>query len=152
MSDLSVLGLIDTTISIFNLISGLIPNSSGPSSVLRMGVGHNVNGGLQDAGGHVPWVSAYSVDWKNVGNYNPNSRSCVSNGFSTVCVDNYATIKNGDYKDLKLAQTSGTQPLYIEMNMVKNDGICLAYLTHTWPDGHKYGWLGDWAKQCKQDW
>jgi len=47
--------------------------------------------------------------------------------------------------------TAGEQPTYVQID-VGNDGLCIAYLSHTWADGTNRGWLGDMGASCGQNW
>jgi hypothetical protein len=97
-------------------------------------------------------VSVFDSNYKNLGGYNPNDKSCVSNGYGTVCTDHWKTVGNGQFVDIKVSQADNRQPQYVELEQVANDAICLAYVTQVWPDGNKFGWVGDWGRHCGANW
>lgn len=139
---------VSATISIVSFIASLFPSSSDTYSALRLGVG--LNGG---GGGNVPFVNLFNANYEFLGRKDPHSRHCQSNGYgSTTCFDQYDKVGDGEFVDIKVDQSSNQQPVYIELEQVADDGICLAYITHTWPDGNKYGWIGEWGAFCGSDW
>ncbi|RYP10566.1 hypothetical protein DL765_008070 [Monosporascus sp. GIB2] len=116
------LGVMSSFISIISFMSSLFPDSPGSNSAMRLGIGLN-----EGAGGNVPEVTVFNANYENIG------------------------CGRGNFVDLEVHQTSNQQPLNVELEQPQNDGICLAYATHTWPDGHQYGWVGDWGAFCGAD-
>jgi hypothetical protein len=101
------------------------------------GAGKDVPSGqgpLSNAGGDLPDIRL----WNEVGA-----------GFATHLRAGHA--KSGTFKDVQLGSKVGGQPTYVLLTG-KNDAICLALLTVTWPDGGHYAWNGDWAHVCNHPW
>jgi hypothetical protein len=143
-----VIGIISGALGIVSFLPSLFPSASETSSAMRLGVG--LNG---DAGGNVPYILVYNANYENIGGYDPNHQHCQSNGWgSTTCYDRFDEIERGQFVDLEIFQPTNQQPVYVKLEQPANDGICLAYITHTWPDGHQYGWVGDFGAYCGADW
>ncbi len=43
------------------------------------------------------------------------------------------------------------EPHYMQV-LGHDDGICVAFIGQTWPDGRQRGWLGDWGRGCDKRW
>ncbi|KAL8293856.1 hypothetical protein RB597_007648 [Gaeumannomyces tritici] len=145
-----ILGPVSGVVTIVSFVLSFFPPApkTPKNSSMRLGVGMNAA-----AEGNVPRVLVYNSDHANIGGYNPNKRFCSSNGWGgTTCYDRYEKVGRGQFVDLEIFQTSNQQPQYIMLEQVDNDGICLAYATHTWPDGNKFAWIGDWAETCGRHW
>ncbi|KAF2461011.1 hypothetical protein BDY21DRAFT_418919 [Lineolata rhizophorae] len=150
-----VLGIIGNTISVMNLAAGFIPSSGDldGGSRVRLGVGLDTSGGLSEAGGDVPYMRTYNANRDFIGEFFPGHREGVF-GNSWMVWDE---VDDGSFVDAWVRPRrdhEGQQPQYLELNMIADDedGICLAYVTHVWPDGHTFGWIGDWGRHCGHAW
>ncbi|KAI0007999.1 hypothetical protein F4779DRAFT_467554 [Xylariaceae sp. FL0662B] len=64
-----------------------------------------------------------------------------------------ARVNSGGFFDLHMARgdvPSNQQAPYIRL-FGFNDAICIPYISVTFSDGNKYGWVGDWADECGLD-
>jgi hypothetical protein len=60
-------------------------------------------------------------------------------------------ISSGGFKDFKLPQIKGQKATYIQLYATA-DAICIPYMTVTWADKGKYGWVGDFGGTCGLEW
>ena len=59
-------------------------------------------------------------------------------------------IGEGGFVDIYIEQHNTQQPTY--GLLTGNEGICIAYVTQTWPDQQNYGWVGNWGRDCGVPW
>jgi hypothetical protein len=70
------------------------------------------------------------------------------NFFPLGFVESSARIDVGTYKDITIKHNRPkVQPTYLVV-VPGADSICIAYISQTWPDGTKVGWLGDIGEYC----
>ncbi|KAK7928623.1 hypothetical protein PG985_005621 [Apiospora marii] len=127
-----VLGIIGDALGIYSFFADLFhQDSSGP--VIRVAAALNDWNGLQDADGDV-MVEAYDANHGYLG-------------------WGEAHVRSGDWVDMTLYGNAlpHRQAPYIRL-LGFNDAICVPYVTVTWEDGSKYGWVGDWGEQCGLWW
>ena len=153
----TVLGVISGTISVLNFLFSLFPSSNSGGTVVRLQVGLDTPGGLDEAGGHVPFITTYNANFDPIEYSNPKHRTCITGpGGGSTCYNSYDKVKQGSYVDVTMTVNKGhegQQPVYIDLQQIgddkdKGDGICLAVVSTTWKDGKQYAWVGDWAKAC----
>jgi hypothetical protein len=105
--------------------------STATAATIRIQVGLDTKGELDNAGGDYPDVRIFNEGGEFIGSkFDPGN------------------IKNGGFTDLKI-DVKGQQPTY-SLFSANNDAICIAYISQTWPDGQQYGWLGNMA-HCQVD-
>lgn len=111
-------------------------DKDGENSVIKLTVGLDVEGGLQNAGGDLPDVRLFNEAGKFLGiNADPGD---ISEGTT-------AEIKVKHKKDL------GQQAAYALFS-ANDNAICVATISITWPNGDQYGWVGDWGSECGGSW
>ncbi|KAI5864852.1 hypothetical protein GGS23DRAFT_466452 [Durotheca rogersii] len=133
-------------IEAIGIISGLlgivqfgIDNFADPKTVgstIRITVGLDTKGGLNNAGGDLPDVRL----WNEAGD------------FLGIKADP-GKVEHGGFKDITInhKRDSTQQPTYTLFS-ANNDAICIAAASITWPNGDKYSWVGDWGRQCGASW
>ncbi|KAL7620434.1 hypothetical protein AAE478_009429 [Parahypoxylon ruwenzoriense] len=105
-------------------------------SSVRITVGLDTNGGLNNAGGDLPDVRLFNE----------------AGGFLGINADP-GKVKNGGFGDITIDhKDDSTQQATYALFSANNDAICIAYASITWPNGDKYSWLGDWGHQCGGSW
>ncbi|KAI9712976.1 MAG: hypothetical protein M1812_006723 [Candelaria pacifica] len=122
MAAVSIIGVVGTLITAVGFIQAQFPKSADNDAQVRIAVGLD-HGGLQDAGGEEPY---------------------------TVSVTPWALMKSANKLAL-IGTGGGMQVTTLESNAAPN-GICIAYISLTWSDGQRYGWLGDVGKACGHSW
>ncbi|KAH8602512.1 hypothetical protein B0O99DRAFT_679511 [Bisporella sp. PMI_857] len=131
------------TIGIISGIAGTIqfgidnfkePERTGSS--IKIAVGLDYKGGLQNSGGDLPDIRLWSENGEFLGMKADPGK--VKNG-------NVGTVKVNHKKG------NGAQATYALFS-ANNDAICIAYVSITWPDENKYAWLGDWGDKCGGSW
>jgi hypothetical protein len=133
---LSVFGLVSDVLGIvqFGLDNFSPPETA--TSVVRIAVGLDIDGGLSNAGGDLPDVRLFNEAGKFLGlNADP------------------GRIGDGSTVDIKVSHNddNGQQAPYVLFS-ANDDAICIAYASITWPNGDKYAWLGDWGRRCGGSW
>lgn len=133
-------------IEIIGVVSGLlglvqfgIDNFAAPetaASKLKIGVGLDIAGGLNNAGGDLPDVRLWNEGGEFLG----------------ISADP-GKIDDGSTKEITVSHKgdNGQQATYALFS-ANTDAICVAYVSITWPDGNEYGWIGDWGRQCGATW
>ncbi|KAI1774803.1 hypothetical protein F4818DRAFT_418994 [Hypoxylon cercidicola] len=114
-------------------------NFAAPESVgstIRVTVGLDYSGGLNNAGGDLPDVRLFNEGGEFIG---------IKVGPGKV--------KDGGFGDIKIDHNDDTtqQPTYALFS-ANNDAICIAYTSITWPNDDKYTWVGNWGHQCGGSW
>lgn len=147
----SIFGIASGAVSLIRAAISCFPDGQSSSTVVRIGVGLD-GGGLSGAGGNVPEIRLFDANYQSLGSKEEND-DCDAYACGTGCISFHNDeMNNGEFFDAKISQDSNRQPVYTEIQMMRDDGICLAYASSTWPDGSHYAWVGDWGWQCGVDW
>lgn len=105
-------------------------------SKVKITVGLDVPGGLNNVGGDLPDVRLFNEAGKFLGiAADPGSIGDGSTGEIKV-----------DHKD-----DNGQQATYA-LFTANDNAICVASASITWPNGDQYGWVGDWGRECGGSW
>lgn len=132
----NVLGVVGSIFTIFSFLAdNFADNDGSPSdSKMRIAVGLDGTKGLSNAGGDYPDVRLFNEVGEKLGaRYDP--------GY----------IEDGTVYDLTIQQSVGQQPTYA-LFTGNTDAVCIAWISQTWPDGQKYGWVGTWGHLCGAYW
>ena len=131
----AILGIQSSTLGFISFGMQFIPQSPviGTHSVMRVAVGQN-GGNLTESDGEEPDIRVYDEYGSFLGKK-------IGDG---------ELIDAGGFKDINIPQST-IQPTYALLTANKN-AICISYLTHVWPDGAKYGWVGNWGHTCGKEW
>ncbi|KAK9439762.1 hypothetical protein VB005_04377 [Metarhizium brunneum] len=95
-------------------------------------------GGLASAGGKID-IAVYDNQGNKIGETLP------SRDNHNLCGD------GADDCRPVVEMYQNKQPSYT-LFMGQGDGICIAAATVTYPGGDKYGWVGNWARECGAEW
>ncbi|KAI1459464.1 hypothetical protein F4805DRAFT_63649 [Annulohypoxylon moriforme] len=133
---IEAIGLISGALGIIQFGIDNFPEPKSVDSVVRITVGLDTNGGLDNAGGDLPDVRLYNEAGEYLG-LSKDPGGIQDGGFADVTVSH-----EGD---------STQQPTYTLFSANKN-AICIAYATITLPSQDKYSWVGDWGRQCGASW
>ncbi|KAF2971962.1 hypothetical protein GQX73_g1511 [Xylaria multiplex] len=130
------IGLISGALGIVQFGLDNFSGSESDGSTVRVTVGLDFDGGLQNSGGDLPDIRLFN----EVG------------GFLGITADP-GKVSTGDYKDITVEHkdNAGSQATYTLFS-ANNDAICIAAASITWPNGDKYAWVGDWGRQCGGSW
>lgn len=131
----SVIGVISGLLGIYQFGADNFGSSDDGGSVLRFQVGLDSPNGLSNSGGDLPDVRLFN----EVGE------------FLGITADP-GTIEDGTTgSDIRVTQSSEQQATY-GLITANDNAICIAYLSIVWPDEQKFGWTGDWGKECGAPW
>lgn len=131
-----VIGSLGTYLGIYWFSEVHFAPSVTESSVVRVAVGLNNDlAGGSTFSGDAPDISI----WNNYGDLL---------GVNTTKDPTH--IGEGGFVDIFVDQGNTQQPTYALLK--GNEGICIGYITHTWPDQQIYGWIGNWGKDCGVPW
>lgn len=137
-SRVPVLGFVSGKLQFLEMLLDSLSRMPG-GSVLRFATGlGGGNSPLIGAGGDLPSIRLFN-----------------ENGMKIVNVRRPGIIMSGDTEDVTLSHRHyvNNQAAYALFGSRENsDPICIAYLGIAWPDGSKYGWVGDWGRQCGSPW
>ncbi|KAI0873665.1 hypothetical protein GGS24DRAFT_517375 [Hypoxylon argillaceum] len=113
-----------------------VPDQKAVGSTIRVTVGLDAQGGLNNAGGDLPDIRLFNE----------------AGGFLGMVADP-GKVKSGSFGDItvKHDDRSGQQATYALFS-ANNDAICIAYTSITWPSGDHYAWVGDWGEKCGGHW
>lgn len=100
------------------------------ASVVRVAVGLDTPG-HGDMGGDLPDVRLFD-----------------ENGDFLAMKQDPGQVGSGGFNDITIEHTSQATYSVITAN---SDAICVAFVSIIWPDGSKYAWTGDLAKECYGD-
>lgn len=128
------IGTVGATLGIIWFSEVHFGTSLAESSVMRIAVGLN-----NDLAGD----STFSGDAPVVRTFN-NYGEFLGKNTSGIHID------EGSFIDIYVDQKNTQQPSYALLT--GNEGVCIAYATHTWPDQQLYGWVGNWGKDCGVKW
>ncbi|KAI1103608.1 hypothetical protein F4804DRAFT_342403 [Jackrogersella minutella] len=131
-----VIGLISGVLGIIQFASDQFPPTTSVDSTVRVTVGLDTNGGLDNGGGDLPDIRLFNEAGTFLG-----------------LAQDPGKVENGGFADvvIKHEGKSTQQPTYALFS-ANNDAICIAYVTITLPSADKYSWVGDWGKQCGASW
>ncbi|KAI9785425.1 MAG: hypothetical protein M1816_000440 [Peltula sp. TS41687] len=134
----NIIGLIGTMIGVIRLIEdkvNLAHNKGGSVVRFHVGLDTDMGLGLSNAGGDIPDVRLYN----EVGDF-------IGGRYDPGHIDDGTT-----GHDVRVQQNVAQQATY-GLFTANEDAICLAYMTMVWPDEQKFGWMGDWGKECGATW
>lgn len=132
---LDVIGLVSGLLGIYQFGADNFGSADTGGSVVRIQVGLDSPDGLNNAGGDLPDIRLFNEVGDFLGaEYDPGHIDDGTNG-----------------QDIRVTQTSEQQATY-GLFTANDDAICIAYLSIVWPDEQKYGWTGDWGRQCSNSW
>ncbi|KAI1437149.1 hypothetical protein GGR50DRAFT_115061 [Xylaria sp. CBS 124048] len=133
---LEVLGLVSDVFGLVGFGQDALPQQNSKGSTIRVTVGLDVSGGLNNAGGDVPDIRLFNE----------------AGGFLGMKADP-GKVSTGDFHDVTVPHESNTgQQATYTLFSANNDAICIAYSSITWASGDQYGWTGDWGKACGGTW
>ncbi|KAI9147427.1 hypothetical protein HJFPF1_12447 [Paramyrothecium foliicola] len=132
---LDVLGSVGGVLGIIGFHRHPMVESDPTHSTVRIATGLNFEGGLSGAGGQVPLISLFAENGQSLGTWKGKGKWKVDDG-------SFMEVKVRHRKE------STKQSTYMTLSG-RNDAICIAYITNTWPDDSKYAWTGDWAQLCE---
>ncbi|TLD33006.1 hypothetical protein PspLS_00978 [Pyricularia sp. CBS 133598] len=133
-SIIDIIGVVSSVLGIIQFAQDAFPQKQKPGSSVRIAVGLDASGGLNNAGGNVPGVALFN----EVGGFLGQSQK---NG----------QVQDGNFADLTVTQSSGQQATY-GLFQAGHDAVCIAYTSITWPDGNQYALTGDWGEACGGSW
>ncbi|KAI1378582.1 hypothetical protein F4677DRAFT_372060 [Hypoxylon crocopeplum] len=139
MAAAGIIEAIGVISGVLGIIQFGVDNFAAPESVgssIRVTVGLDTNGGLNNAGGDLPDVRLFNEAGEFLG-ITAGPGKVKDGGFGDITVDH-----NDD---------STQQPTYALFSG-NNDAICVAYVSITFPSSEKYSWVGDWGHQCGGTW
>lgn len=129
----TIISFIGTGISLLSFVDSNFPDPQESGSVTAFSVGLDTDG-LSDAGGDLPDIRLWDEAGQFLGaTYDPGSINSGAAG-----------------QQVKISHDSGfefSQSTYALLT-ANNDAICIAYVSHTWADGNKWAWSGDWGSAC----
>lgn len=129
MTAVAVLGVVADAVGIFQFVAEKFASKDdGSHAVVRVAAA--LDGGsdhLTNGGGGINSIRLYNENEEDIGDIGKRK------------------IGNGEFQDFKIKQSSSQQAAYAAISAT-NDAICVPYVTMTWADGAKYGWIGDWGE------
>ncbi|KAJ8109145.1 hypothetical protein ONZ43_g6215 [Nemania bipapillata] len=133
---LDAIGLLSGVLGIVQFGIDNVPKAESVGSTVRVTVGLDMKGGLNNAGGDLPDIRLFNEVGEFLG-----------------IVADPGKVKSGSFGDItvKHNDNSGQQATYALFS-ANNDAICIAYTSITWPSGEKYAWIGDWGHKCGGSW
>ncbi|KAK0665236.1 hypothetical protein QBC41DRAFT_359048 [Cercophora samala] len=129
-----VIGVISGLLGILQFGLDNFPKKQSNSCVVRIATGLASSGGLENPEGGVYKVHVFNQNQERIG---------WSNG---------KFISNGGFVDIKVDQGSNRQQAAFATIEATADGICIPFMSATWVDEQKYGWVGDIGSYCGQKW
>jgi hypothetical protein len=129
----SVIGVIGRVIGIYRFFDTLFGGTGGNFANVRVAASLNGNGDSTNGDGSIGSICIYKE--------NQQILSKTGGGY----------ISSGGFKDFKLPQIKGQKATYIQLYATA-DAICIPYMTVTWADKGKYGWVGDFGGTCGLEW
>ncbi|KAI1335271.1 hypothetical protein F5Y15DRAFT_255325 [Xylariaceae sp. FL0016] len=133
---IEAIGLISGVLGIISFAQDNFPEQESVGSTVRVTVGLDTSGGLNNAGGDAPDIRLFNEAGEFLG-MKADPGSVSDGGFLDITVDH-----NDD---------DNSQATYALFS-ANNDAVCIAYTTITWPSGDQYTWMGDWGHQCGGSW
>lgn len=130
-----VIGFIADILGILGFLqSNFASSPDAITSKFRIGLALDGTRGLSNAGGNLPDVRV----WNEVGGFLGAHYDPGNCGSGVAC-------------DVEVEQSVAQQPTYVLFS-ANDDAVCIAYMSATWPDEQKLGWLGSWGKACGASW
>ena len=135
---IDVIGVVSGVLGIFQFAQDQMPSRTdnpADTSSLRVHLGGGA-GTVPNAGGSLGAIKVYNEDQTIIG---------AGSGDGPIPM--------GSFQDITITQGygPGQQPTYVQISGT-DDGVCIAYLIQTWPDGTQRGWLGDMGQACGATW
>lgn len=133
---IETIGIISGALGIvqFGLDNFAEPETVG--STIRIAVGLDYDGGLNNAGGDLPDVRLFNEAGDFIG-------MSADPGY----------VQAGGFSDITIAHSGdSTQQATYTLFSANDDAICIAYAAITWPSGDEYSWIGDWGHKCGGSW
>lgn len=135
---IDIIGVVSGVFGIVQFFQSVFPPS--PSSINQAGastvrIAAGMDGkGLSQAEGPIDEIDLFNdyEGWIGHATYYPKDSQIKSGSFTDFTVD-----------------CQGQQPTYVQIRG-REDAVCIAYITQTWPDGTQRGWSGDVGMQCDQ--
>ncbi|KAF7556137.1 hypothetical protein G7Z17_g1655 [Cylindrodendrum hubeiense] len=134
---IEVIGVISGLLGIVSFAQDNFGEADTTTSSVKITVGLDVSGGLDNAGGSLPDVRLFNEAGDFIGI--SNSADAITDG------------STGEVKITHEDSSNGQQATYALLS-ANNDAICIAYMTMTWANGDQYGWVGDWGSECGATW
>lgn len=133
---INVIGVVSGLLGIYQFGADNFGSSEDTGgSVVRIQVGLDSTNGLSNAGGDLPDIRLFNEVGEFLGaSYDPGS---IEDGTTGT--------------DIRVQQTAEQQAAYALFS-ANDNAICIAYLSIVWPDEQKFGWTGDWGKECGATW
>lgn len=132
---INVIGVVSGLLGIYQFGRDNFGSTEEGGSVVRIQVGLDSKDGLSNAGGDLPDIRLFNEVGEFLGaTYDPGSIEDGTNG-----------------KDIRVEQSAEQQAAY-GLFTANDNAICIAYLSIVWPDEQKFGWTGDWGRQCGANW
>ncbi|KAI1115297.1 hypothetical protein F5Y14DRAFT_410829 [Nemania sp. NC0429] len=133
---LEAIGLISGVLGIIQFGIDNLPQEESVGSTIRVTVGLDVSGQLNNAGGGLPDIRLFNEAGQFLG----------------ISADP-GKVKAGEFGDITIEHdhNSGQQAAYTLFS-ANDDAVCIAYASITWPSGDQYAWVGDWGHQCGGSW
>ncbi|KAH7420219.1 hypothetical protein BKA64DRAFT_700221 [Cadophora sp. MPI-SDFR-AT-0126] len=125
----TVIGATSGAISILQFVASLFAGQR--ANICTVRVGAALNGGEGPSGGD---GSINSI------RLHTESQQIIGNGGGGY-------IGSGGFRDFQIQQINQQQAAFVTLYS-SNDALCIPYVTTTWVDGGKYGWVGDWGQRC----
>ncbi|KAI1146705.1 hypothetical protein F4825DRAFT_466329 [Nemania diffusa] len=123
-------------LSIVDFAKDNVPDQKAVGSTVRVTVGLDTHGGLNNAGGDLPDIRLFNE----------------GGGFLGMVADP-GKVKTGSFEDITIKHDDGSgQQATYALFSANNDAICIAYTSITWPSGDHYAWVGDWGHKCGGAW
>ena len=135
---IDVIGVVSGVLGIFQFAQDQMPShpdNPADRSFLRVHLGGGA-ASVPNAGGILGAIKVYNEDQTIIG---------AGSGDGPI--------PRGGFQDITITQSygPGQQPTYVQISGT-DDGVCIAYLIQTWPDGIQRGWLGDMGQACGATW
>ncbi|KAI1392685.1 uncharacterized protein F4822DRAFT_425888 [Hypoxylon trugodes] len=133
---IQAIGVVAGVLGIISFGENNFPQQKSVESTVRVTVGLDTNGGLNNAGGDLPDVRLFNEGGEFLG-----------------IETDPGKVKDGGYGDITVKHNDdvnqqGTYALF----SANNDAICIAFVSITFPSSDKYSWVGDWGHQCGGSW
>ncbi|KAI0392432.1 hypothetical protein F5Y17DRAFT_359122 [Xylariaceae sp. FL0594] len=133
---IDAIGIISGALGIIQFGMDNLPKQDSVGSTVRITVGLDFDNGLSNAGGDLPDIHLFNEVGDFLGK-----------------VTDPGKVDDGGFGDVMVKHkgNAGDQAAYTLFS-ANDDAICIASATITWPSGDKYGWVGDWGRQCGGSW
>lgn len=138
---INTLGVIAGALGIFGFMQNQVDRAGKDDLVFSFKIGLDGAHGpgtppLTEAGGNLPDIRVFDNQGNFLGMATNDRNKCESGE------DNCLAKVPGPIKQ---------QPSYA-LFTANDDALCVAWASVTYPGGDKYGWVGNWAKECNAPW